>query len=252
MKTINRPLERIKPEFVTVALESAASIIMAIEELDPLHRSAFLWDCSVGEAGVLSGIADAFRYADRNRRLEELASRLVGECRFFDGRQVVEELGDAEPWISIRRACWDVIHAIDETRTPHSAPSLSGTAWSESLGHDSSSRPARGSPPRPRAGRRAVSGRTAMPTGPGPRVGRRLGSFRPAPARPVTFVTTQLKGHEPWRHRRPDRIQGRDGRRRRRLRPSPRLVDLAFQTQVATPCPLAPNRQRDVFSRNRR
>ena len=115
--TTTSPLGRIKPEFVTVALEAAASIIVAIEELDPLHRSALLWDASTGPPGVLSGIADCWRIAEQNRRLEELASRLYGECRFFDGRQVVEELGDSEPWITIRRACWDLIAAIDETRT---------------------------------------------------------------------------------------------------------------------------------------
>ena len=34
-----------------------------------------------------------------------------------DGRQVVEELSDEEPWITILRAVWDLMHAIDQTRT---------------------------------------------------------------------------------------------------------------------------------------
>jgi hypothetical protein len=119
MSSAPRSIDQLKnPTIASVARDSARRVLSAVDGLDPLRRSAFLWDASVDEPGVLNSIADAYRKAPAHERADYLALSLYAEGRFFDGADVVLNLGDGEPWLTIRRAMWDVINAIDEERGP--------------------------------------------------------------------------------------------------------------------------------------
>lgn len=62
-------------------------------------------------------MSDAFREPPE-ARLDELARSLYSSARFGDGIDIMRRLGDGEPWLTIRRAVFDVLAAVDATRTP--------------------------------------------------------------------------------------------------------------------------------------
>jgi len=112
----------IREDLRSAAVDAARNILAALDHLDRLHRAAFLWDASCTKPGVLRSIADAVRGDDQPAyegmsTEERLAVDLYANVRLVEGRHVVEELSDDEPWLTIRRAVWDLMHAIDQTRT---------------------------------------------------------------------------------------------------------------------------------------
>lgn len=102
---------------VREAWAGADAILKAFAALPDTVRKVVIMDMLEDPSEVLSGLAEALlpprSYKEPRDRAERVAHALYFGAWLGDGREIVQRLGDAEPWATVKLAVWEVAHAHD-------------------------------------------------------------------------------------------------------------------------------------------
>ena len=90
------------------ALAAMRTIVAAFEALSPATAGAVFVDLWKDESPTLTALGGGLMRGDTT---EEIAADVAFSAWYGDGREVIEKLGDAEPWATIRRGLYDMLLA---------------------------------------------------------------------------------------------------------------------------------------------